>query len=238
VRIALTLDGDASHSETNDYVAALMAAGFRREEIVVLPPGSPVDGGFDGVVIGGGGDVAPARYGQAPRPDANLEVDAERDRTDFELFELARRGETPTLGICRGLQVINVALGGTLVQDLATERPGALGHETDETRRRDKTRPDHAVRVEPGTKLSGIAAAAELPVNSRHHQAIAELAPGLAVSAVAPDGVIEAVEGRGTPWLVAVQWHPENLAAGDPASRRIFEEFARVVRARAVATAR
>jgi putative glutamine amidotransferase len=238
VRIALTIDGDASQSGKNDYIAALTAAGFRRDEIVVLPPGSSVDGDFDGVVIGGGGDVAPARYGQEPRPDANLEVDAERDRTDFELFERARRGETPTLGICRGLQVINVALGGTLVQDLAAERPGAIAHETDETKRREKTQRDHAVRVEPGTKLSGIAAAAEIPVNSRHHQAIAELAPALAVSAVAPDGVIEAVEGRGTPWLVAVQWHPENLAAGDPASRRIFEEFARVVRARVVAATR
>lgn len=236
MRIALTLDRDTSRREENDYLDALIAVGFRREEITVLAPGSRIAGDFDGIVIGGGGDVDPARYGQPRRQDANLEIDAERDETDFDLFDRARRSETPTLGICRGLQVVNVALGGTLVQDLAIERPGSLDHETDESKRRDKTRRDHAVRVEPGTRLSGIASAAQLPVNSRHHQAIARLAPGLAVSAVAPDGVIEAVEGTG-PWLLAVQWHPENLAAGDPASRRLFEEFARAVRARAVAAA-
>ncbi len=234
MRIALTLDRDASHREENDYLDALIAAGFRRDEIVVLAPGSRTSGDFDGIVIGGGGDVDPARYGEPRREDANLEIDAERDETDFDLFDRARRSETPTLGICRGLQVVNVALGGTLVQDLSIERPGALDHETDERKRRDKTLRDHTIRIEAGTRLSGIAAAPEIPVNSRHHQAIERLAPGLAVSAVAPDGVIEAVEGA-APWLLAVQWHPENLAAGDAASRRIFEEFARAVRARAVA---
>jgi putative glutamine amidotransferase len=236
VRIALTLDRDASRREENDYLSALQRAGFRREEIVVLPPGSPIAGDFDGIVIGGGGDVDPARYGEPRREGANLEIDAQRDATDFDLFDRARRCETPTLGICRGLQVVNVALGGTLVQDLASERPGALDHETDERKRRDKTLRDHTIRIEPGTRLSRIAADREIPVNSRHHQAIERLAPGLAVSAVAPDGVIEAIEGAGAePWLLAVQWHPENLSPGDPASRRIFEEFARAVLSRAVA---
>ncbi|MGH9368521.1 MAG: gamma-glutamyl-gamma-aminobutyrate hydrolase family protein [Thermoanaerobaculia bacterium] len=234
MRIALTLDRDASRREENDYVAALVGAGFRREEIVVLPPGSPIAGEFDGIVIGGGCDVDPARYGEPPRADARLDLDPERDETDFALFDRARRSQTPTLAICRGLQVVNVALGGTLIQDLPSQLPETLHHEPDEGKRKDKKRLDHPVRIEPGTRLSGIAAAAELPVNSRHHQAIARLAPDLTVSAVAPDGVIEAVEG-GEPWLLAVQWHPENLAGGDAPSRRIFEEFARAVRARAVA---
>jgi putative glutamine amidotransferase len=232
VRIALTLDRDTTEREENDYVGALLDAGFRREEIVLLAPGSRADGDFDGVVLGGGCDVDPSRYGQAPRPDAKLELDADRDRTDFDLFAHARRSGTPTLAICRGLQVVNVALGGSLVQDLPSQRPEALEHETDETRRRNKTRLDHVVRVESGTRLSGIAGAGELPVNSRHHQAIDRTAPGLTVSAVAPDGVIEAVE-TAEPWMLAVQWHPENLARADDASRRIFEDFARAVRERA-----
>ena len=122
-----------------------------------------------------------------------------------------------------------MALGGSLVQDLPSQRPGPIGHETDDARRKNKKRLDHLVRVEAGTRLSGIAGAAELPVNSRHHQAIDRAAPGLTVSAVAPDGVIEAVE-TAEPWMLAVQWHPENLAAADPASRRLFEDFARAVR--------
>lgn len=236
MRIALTLDRDASRREENDYVEALVHAGFRREQIVVLAPGSPVGEDFDGVVIGGGGDVDPARYGQTPRPGARLEVSPERDETDFALFERARRSCSPTLGICRGLQVVNVALGGTLIQDLPTERPDALPHQGEETKK-DKARIGHAVRIAPGTRLSRIAAAPQLPVNSRHHQAIGRPAPELTVSAVAPDGVIEAVE-LAEPWLVAVQWHPENLAGADGPSRRIFEEFARAVRARAAASRR
>ncbi len=230
MRIALTLDRDASKREQNDYVAALIGAGFAREEIVTLSPGSAVEGDYDGVVIGGGCDVDPARYGQAVRSDANVEVDPDRDTTDFALLDWALRSRTPTLAICRGLQVVNVAFGGTLIQDLPSERPSEVVHETAE--KNDKTRLDHTVRLAPGTRLAKIAAAPELPVNSRHHQAIERPAPGLTVSAVAPDGVIEALEVA-DPWMLAVQWHPENLAGGDGPSRRIFQEFARVVRARA-----
>jgi putative glutamine amidotransferase len=229
MRIALTLDRDATAREENDYLASLVAAGFRREEIVVLPPGAHSEDDFDGIVIGGGCDVHPSRYGQPARDGANLELDAARDETDFTLFERARRARTPTLAICRGLQVVNVALGGTLVQDLPTQRPDALSHQTDETKRKDKTLRDHAVRIAPDTLLSDIAAASEVEVNSRHHQAIERTAPGLTVSAVAPDGVIEAVE-TAEPWMLAVQWHPENLSGADAPSRRIFEAFARAVR--------
>jgi len=234
MRIALTLDRDASRRERNDYVAALELVGFERQEIVILPPGACADGDFDGVVIGGGCDVDPARYGQQIRPDARVKLDPDRDATDFSLFERARSSQTPTLAICRGLQVVNVALGGTLIQDLPTERPSEVVHETAQA---GKTRLDHRVRLAPGSRLAAIARSSDLPVNSRHHQAIARPAPGLAVSAVAPDGVIEAVEAA-HPWMIAVQWHPENLAATDGASRRIFEEFARAVRAKARAARR
>ena len=185
------------------------------------------------MVLGGGCDVEPARYGQNEVPGARVETDPARDSTDFALFDRARREGVPTLAICRGLQVVNVALGGTLVQDLRTQRPSAAIHEGPDG---DKTRLDHSVRIAPESRLRDIAQAEELRVNSRHHQAIARLAEGLEISGEAPDGTVEAVEA-GEPWLVAVQWHPENLAADLP-SRRLFAEFARAVRSGVLVTER
>jgi len=230
MRIALTLDRDADLSETNDYLRSLVAAGVPRESIEVATPLSPAVGPFDALVLGGGVDVDPARYGRPTLENGSVEVDAERDALDFRLFEEAQRAGVPVLGICRGLQVVNVALGGTLVQDLPTERPSPIVHQRT---RDEKKRLDHRVAIAPGTRLSEIAGAPEAAVNSRHHQAIEAVAPGLTVSAVAPDGVPEAVESAGEePWLVAVQWHPENLDA-DPVSRRLFREFLEIARTRA-----
>jgi putative glutamine amidotransferase len=236
MRIALTLDRDTPRAETNDYVRSLVAAGFTREEIEILGPGARTDGEWDGLVLGGGCDVDPSHYGERIRTDANVEIDPERDALDFRLFESARRDGTPVLAICRGLQVVNVALGGSLVQDLPTERPSPLVHDTPG---KDKIRREHQVEIASGTRLAALAGPGALPVNSRHHQAVARPAAGLVVAATSPDGLVEAAEGApGDPWLVGVQWHPENLAAaGDPASRRLFEEFARAVRARAVSPA-
>jgi putative glutamine amidotransferase len=231
MRIALTLDRDADLSETSDYVQSLVEAGVPREAIVVATPLEPAAGPFDGLVLGGGGDIEPARYGRPALGNGTLELDPERDALDFRLFEEARASGAPVLAICRGLQVVNVALGGTLVQDIPSERPSPVVHQR---RKEDKTRLDHHVAIAPGTRLSSIAGTSETAVNSRHHQAIETVAPGLAVSAVSPDGVAEAVEPRdaGAPWLVAVQWHPENLTA-DPVSRRLFAEFLRAARAAA-----
>ena len=225
MRIALTLDRDAD-PEANDYVRSLVAAGVPRSSIEVVTPLSPRSGSFDALLLGGGVDVDPARYGTEARLDANVEVDAERDAIDFSLLQEALRARRPVLGICRGLQVINVALGGTLVQDLELERPSAVVHQNDGE---EKTRLDHRVTISPGTRLASIAGTAEVAVNSRHHQAIARLAPGLSVCATAEDGVPEAVEASREGWLVAVQWHPENLST-DPVSKGLFAEFVRVAR--------
>ncbi len=231
MRIALTLDRDAD-PEANDYVRSLVAAGVPLSAIAIVTPLSAErpDGDFDALVLGGGVDVDPARYGTSVLPDGNVEVDAERDAIDFALLEEALRAKRPVLGICRGLQVINVALGGTLVQDLPIERQSPVVHQNADDPPQ-KTRLDHTVSIAPGTRLASIAGTPELAVNSRHHQAIARVAPDLAVSATAEDGVPEAVESSASRegWLMAVQWHPENLA-GDAASARLFAEFVAAVR--------
>src|SRR5712691_8805999 len=226
MRIVLTLDRDADVSESNDYLRSLEAAGIPRSAVDVVTPRVPTRRPFDALLLGGGVDVDPARYGAPLLADGNVEVDAERDAIDFSLLEEALRLRRPVLGICRGLQVVNVALGGTLVQDIPIERPSPIVHQRDQT---EKTRLDHRVAVTPGTRLASIAGAGDIAVNSRHHQAIARVAPGLTVSATAPDGVPEAVESPRDTWLIAVQWHPENLK-GDSVSRGLFSEFIRAAR--------
>ncbi len=229
MRIALTLDRETEPSEENDYLRALVAAGAPRDAIQIVTPIHPRWRPFDALLLGGGADVDPARYGRRIREHGGVEVDAERDAIDFALWEEAHRAGAPVLGICRGLQVINVALGGTLVQDIPTERPSTVIHERSKA---EKTWRDHPVAIAPGTRLARIAGpgTAEIPVNSRHHQAIDRVAFGLAVAGVAPDGIAEAVEAPGPPWLVAVQWHPENLE-GDAFSDRLFAEFVQVAAA-------
>ena len=225
MRIALTLD--AKLPEENDYVRALTEAGARSDEIVVLRPGDPITGTFDGVVIAGGDDVDPGLYGKEPHPEAEVVVDAGRDAIDFPVFESAWEKGVPALGICRGLQVMNVARGGTLIQHLPLEDPSHLEHKQPKA----PNRRDHAVDIRPGTRLAEITGAGEIDVNSRHHQAVDRPSEDLVVTATAPDGVIEALEARDGRWLVAVQWHPENLH-DDPASRRLFREFVEEVRRR------
>jgi putative glutamine amidotransferase len=231
VRVVLTLDRDAEAAENNDYLLALTASGVSRSAIEIVTPSSAAQAvakPFDGLVLGGGGDVDPARYGRPTRADARVEVDPDRDSIDFTLLARALAVGAPVLGICRGLQVVNVALGGTLVQDLATERPSEVSHEDGDG---DRARLAHAVSVAAGSRLAGIAGRTEAAVNSRHHQAVERVAPGLTVSATAPDGLVEALEMPHGPALLAVQWHPENLR-GDAVSERIFAAFLGAARRR------
>jgi putative glutamine amidotransferase len=184
---------------------------------------------LDGLLLTGGEDVSPTRYGE-PVAAPNVEVVQERDQLEFQLLEWARADELPVFAICRGIQVLNVALGGSLYQDLPSARPGAVRH--DQTKLDPplpRTDASHAVTVLAGSFLGDLLGAGELLVNSMHHQSIKVLAPSLRAVAHAADGLVEAVEAKdpGSPaFLLGVQWHPEELArGGDPASRRLFEAF-------------
>ena len=170
-----------------------------------------------GLVLTGGEDVAPDRYGAAPHARLG-DVDPVRDAAELALIAAAQARRLPILAICRGIQILNVALGGTLYQDLESERPGPVPH-SDAPR-------GHAVRVEAGSLLERTLGTRSASVNSRHHQAIRDLAPGLKAVAWADDGVIEGAEpaDRAAPWTVAVQWHPEDLS-----ERALFDGFARAV---------
>jgi putative glutamine amidotransferase len=168
-----------------------------------------------GLLLTGGEDVDPSRYGAEPSA-ALGSVDLARDRFELALFAAARAAAMPILGICRGIQLINVAMGGSLYQDLATERPGPVDHNPAVAR----TARTHQVRLEPGSRVARALGVERLAPNSFHHQAIKVLAPGLVATGWTDDNLIEAVEGRGDPWLLALQWHPEEMHADPTAPER------------------
>ncbi len=198
----------------SDYVHAVLAGGGLP---YVLSPhaadaADELVAGLDGLLLTGGGDVDPAHYGAPPSPTLRS-VDPLRDRFELALVGAADRLGLPLLAVCRGQQLLNVALGGTLWQDLATERPGPVRHDEKvpwDTR-------TQGVAIRPGTRVAEALATDRLAVNSFHHQGIRDLAPGLVVSATADDGLIEAVESPAEHrWLVGVQWHPESHWAEAP----------------------
>ena len=202
------------------YVVALVRAGLVP---VIVPPlldparAPEVLDHVQGLVLTGGNDVDPARYHASPHPKLG-ETDPARDAVELALLAGAEARGLPTLAICRGIQLLNVALGGTLYQDLATERPSAIEHAGPGAR--------HPLRVQPGSLLARAVGASARSVISRHHQAIRDLAPGLRATAWAADDLIEGVErANGAPWTLAVQWHPE-----DDVEIGLFETFADAVR--------
>lgn len=210
------------------YVQAVRAAGLVP---IVLPPLDPaavgtILGSVSGVVLTGGEDVDPAEYGAPMHPRANRPHVA-RDKCELAVARHARALGLPTLGICRGIQVINVALGGTLIQDIPSERPSSIEHDADAER---STRV-HEVHIEDKSLLAEAMGATSITVNSYHHQAIDRAAPGIRVTARAPDGIIEGIESTGDHWwMLAVQWHPEDLAQdAQPWDRGLFRAFAEAV---------
>ena len=172
-----------------------------------------------GLLLTGGGDVDPALYGEIASPETDP-PDPERDAVEAALIDEALARDLPLLGICRGMQLLNVHLGGSLVQHLPT-----VGRHVRRTS--DRGLPAHRVVIEPGSMLASIAHRQMWEVNSRHHQAVARLASGFKVCASDPeDGTVEAIELPARRYVLAVQWHPENQASNDPEQRNLFQSFA------------
>jgi putative glutamine amidotransferase len=196
-------------SRVDDYVQSVRLAGA--EPLVLSNDDDPVGvlDRVDGVLLTGGLDVDPALYGEAAH--ATTEAAPDRDRFEIPLSREALKRGTPLFAICRGVQVLNVAAGGTLVQDIPSAIDSTLQHSIDVP----KHQIAHDVRVTAGSRLAtamGSAVSADTcPVNSRHHQSVGRVAPSFVVSAVSPDGVVEAIEQPDASFCVGVQWHPENF---------------------------
>ncbi|MBI4612373.1 MAG: gamma-glutamyl-gamma-aminobutyrate hydrolase family protein [Planctomycetes bacterium] len=201
------------------YVHAIRRA--RGRAAIFAPGDGPPEEILDSVralLLAGGGDLDPATYGER-RHEAIYGVDAARDDLEISLARLALARGVPTLAICRGCQVVNVALGGDLVQHLADVVPGGDAHRGPAPGERAR----HAVRIAPGSRLAAVCGAEAIEVASSHHQAAKRLGRGLVASAWAEDGTIEALESPERPELLAVQWHPEETAGEDPRHQSLFD---------------
>ncbi|HYK52869.1 MAG TPA: gamma-glutamyl-gamma-aminobutyrate hydrolase family protein [Candidatus Eremiobacteraceae bacterium] len=240
-RIAVTVNpGEASDpAARKKYRDAVTAAGGE-PVLVDTTGGSTVAemlAAFDGLLLPGGTDVDPTAYGGRSHPSVDV-ADPRRDSLELEAARFARRSGLPTLAICRGMQVVNVALGGTLFEDIPDQYEPSNGlrlrhQQTPDFGRHETT---HEVDVKSGSKLAGIAGAAAIRVNSLHHQSVRRIAHGLEPVAHARDGIVEAFELRSEhPFFVGVQWHPEELVGADEPSRRLFASFVAAAARRAAA---
>jgi putative glutamine amidotransferase len=221
-RIGVTFCGD---SKIAPYEFAVAAAGL--EPVRLTADGSPCLEALDGLLLTGGVDVNPARYGQERGPETDAPDDP-RDRMECELLAEALRRRIPVLAICRGLQLMNVHLGGTLHQHLDSSPVHVKRRTPDDLPRQHPAA--HSVVVDGGTRLASIIGSGGHEVNSRHHQAVDRLGRDLKISARSADGVVEGLELGSAPFVVAVQWHPEDRIEISAADRKLFEAFAAAAR--------
>lgn len=212
---------------SRSYLAAVEAAGGLPLLIHLTDDQDVLDAFYqqcDGLLFCGGGDIAPAHYGQTPHPRLGA-VEELRDRVELRLARRAVADRKPVLGICRGIQLLNVALGGTLYQDINAELPGTLDHR-ESSQRSDRAYLAHLLTLERDSWLAEILDATTIAVNTLHHQAVRDVASGLRVVGRAPDGVVEAVEGTGDTFIAGVQCHPEELwQSAEPRWKRLFTGF-------------
>jgi len=232
VTASIRPDGDTNRVRlTAAYVTALENAGLVP---LIVPPLADVDAAaavldsVAGLVLTGGEDVDPARYGEK-RHEKVRSVNAARDATESALIEEAKARGKPVLAICRGIQMLNVALGGTLVQDIPSQCNTSIAH--DEEGARDSR--SHEIDIESGSLIAKAVGAEHVAVNSFHHQSVKRVADGLRVTARSPDGIIEGLESTDEDWWVmAVQWHPEEMTdSPEPWDRGLFKAFARQLEA-------
>lgn len=195
---------------------------------LLLAPGEPrwesILETVDAFILTGGGDIDPGHYG-GRRVDTNYGMDDERDRFELALARRVVEMDMPTLGICRGTQILNVAHGGTLIEHLPDEVGESVRH-----RAPPREPVAHVVRAVAGSRVAQVVGGESFEAASWHHQAVRGVASGFVVSALAPDGTVEALELPGHAWLVAVQWHPEITAASDPAQQRFFDALVETAR--------
>lgn len=209
---------------TEAYVKAVSRTGATP---LLIPLGLPDEAypdileHVDGILFTGGGDVQPERYGSQPHPLVS-EMDPDRDRVEISLLQDSLQSQKPFLGICRGLQLINVAMGGSLYEDLQVQYPQAQRHQFFPEKPRSYAA--HSVQIKTQSRLAEILGTAQAEVNSLHHQGIRHLAAGLLASAYAPDGLIEAFELPDYPFGLAVQWHPEWMEEGG-SMQALFQAF-------------
>ena len=228
VTAGIRLDGDTSRVRlTAAYVNALESAGLIP---LIVPPLSKADAAaaildsVAGLVLTGGGDIDPSMYGEK-RHEKVRSVNLERDTTEAALIEQAKERRTPVLAICRGIQMLNVALGGTLVQDIPSQVETTIDHDEDSPR----DRRSHEIDIDSGSLIAQAVGTTHCTVNSFHHQSVKRVAAGMHVTARSPDGVIEGMESSDADWWVlAVQWHPEEMTRSpEPWDRGLFSAFAR-----------
>lgn len=223
--IGVTLDWEKGVYQINEtYIKAIIEAGGIP---VCLPYVEEEDGdkiiqAIDGLLLTGGGDIHPFFFGEEPKPKLGRVI-TKRDEREIQWTKLALQRNIPILGICRGLQILNVALGGTIYQDIYAEYKGERLLHTQTCQRNEAS---HFVTLQENSKLKQILKAAKIQVNSFHHQAINEVANDLEVVGTASDGIIEAVEHKTSPFCIGVQWHPEAFAIeGIEQSKTLFQAF-------------
>jgi putative glutamine amidotransferase len=206
------------YAVSSEYVAAIEEAGGVAVTLPAQPEAVPeLIAALDALILTGGGDVDPVHYGQSLHP-ATRSIDPDRDHFELDLARMAVERGLPLLGICRGIQVLNVALGGTLIQDISDQVPAALVHQSPE----DVPITTHHVRLQATSRLAALIQSTGLVTNSDHHQAIQSLAPALRAVGWSQDDVVEAVESTDQAFIIGVQWHPELMFRGAAPHRLLF----------------